>query len=82
MADVGRCTTDYTSSRLANDALFAKAGIAVDNNLAYRMYIQGASTDDVVPAATTCGLFDYSADKDFDTIESTNVISQLLTRKA
>lgn len=69
MAD-GRCATINISSRLFNDEIFKKAG---DNSFAHRMYLQRSSPEDVIPGAK-CSLFSYV--KDFDIIESTNVMSQ------
>lgn len=73
MAD-GRCTTINTSTRLFNDELFKKGNIGVFDNFGYRQFLQSSSPEDVIPASN-CSLFSYG-DKDFDIIESTNVISQ------
>ena len=75
MAD-GRCMTINISSRLFNDEIFKKAG-GGDSSFAHRMYLQKSSPEDVVPEAK-CSLFSYV--KDFDIIESTNVMSQSETR--
>jgi hypothetical protein len=73
MAD-GRCTTMFESGRLFNDGIYTQAGIQMTDNLAYRRYLQNSAPEDIVPSAT-CSLYSYV--KDFDIIESTNVISQL-----
>lgn len=70
MAD-GRCTPVYTSSRIFNDDLFKKAG--GNDSFGHRMFLQRSAPDDVFPEPK-CSLFSYV--KDFDIIESTNVISQ------
>ena len=72
MAD-GRCTTILDSSRLFNEGIYTKAGISVNDNLAYRRFLQYSEPEDVIPAGS-CSLFSYV--KNFDIIESTNVISQ------
>lgn len=72
MAD-GRCATILDSSRLFNDSVYMKAGISVNDNLAYRRFLQYSSPEDVIPESS-CSLFSYV--KNFDIIESTNVISQ------
>lgn len=77
MAD-GRCATINTSTRLFNDELFKKGNIETFDNFSYRKFLQSSSPEDVIPAPT-CSLYDYG-DKDFDIIESTNVISQSETR--
>lgn len=74
MAD-GRCMTINTSSRLFNDEIFKKAG--GESSFEHRMYLQKSSPEDVIPDAK-CSLFSYV--KDFDIIETTNVISQSETR--
>lgn len=44
MAD-SRCITEYTSSRLLNDALMAKKGIAFQDNYSYRKQLQADGPD-------------------------------------
>lgn len=39
MAD-GRCLTSYDASKLANDFIMMKNGIAYQDNFKYRMYLQ------------------------------------------
>lgn len=73
MADGGRCTTLFESGRIFNDSIYTQAGIQVSDNLAYRRYLQNSTPEDIIPAPT-CSLYSYV--KDFDIIESTNVISQ------
>ncbi len=73
MAD-GRCTTLFESGRIFNDGIYTQAGIQTSDNLAYRRYLQNSAPEDVIPAST-CSLYSYV--KDFDIIESTNVISQI-----
>lgn len=73
MAD-GRCATILDSSRLFNESVYTKAGISVNDNLAYRRFLQFSAPEDVIPAGS-CSLFSYDV-KNFDIIESTNVISQ------
>lgn len=72
MAD-GRCATINTSTRLFNDELFKKGNIGAFDNFGYRQFLQSSAPEDVIPKSD-CSLFQY--DKDFDIIESTNVISQ------
>lgn len=36
----GRCLTSYDSSKLANDFIMMKNGIAYQDNYKYRMYLQ------------------------------------------
>lgn len=76
MAD-GRCATILDSTRIFNEDIYTKAGISVNDNLAYRRFLQSSSPDDVIPSAS-CSLFSYV--KNFDIIESTNVISQIQNR--
>lgn len=76
MAD-GRCATILESSRLFNEGVYTKAGISVNDNLAYRRFLQHSDPEDVVSPAS-CSLFSYV--KNFDIIESTNAISQLTDR--
>lgn len=73
MAD-GRCATINVSTRLFNDEIFKKGNIDTFDNFGYRKFLQSSSPDDVIPGPA-CSLYSYS-DKDFDIIESTNVISQ------
>lgn len=73
MAD-GRCATINTSTRLFNDELFQKGNIGAFDNFGYRQFLQSTAPEDLIPQPT-CSLFSYG-DKDFDIIESTNVISQ------
>jgi hypothetical protein len=72
MAD-GRCTTVYDSTRLFNEDIYKKSGIGKFDGFGYRMFLQKSAPEDVIPAPS-CSLFSYV--KDFDIIESTNVISQ------
>ena len=76
MAD-GRCATILDSSRLFNEDIYTKAGISVNDNLAYRRLLQHSTPEDVIPSSS-CSLFSYV--KNFDIIESTNVISQIQNR--
>lgn len=76
MAD-GRCATINISTRIFNDELFKKGDINTFDNFSYRKFLQSQTPEDVIPGPT-CSLFSY--DKDFDIIESTNVISQNETR--
>lgn len=76
MAD-GRCATVLDSSRIFNEGIYTKAGISPSDNLAYRRFLQFSAPEDVVPEAS-CSIFSYV--KNFDIIESTNVISQIQNR--
>lgn len=76
MAD-GRCATVLDSSRLFNESIYTKAGISVNDNLAYRRFLQFSDPEDVIPQPS-CSLFSYV--KNFDIVESTNVISQTENR--
>lgn len=44
MAD-GRCITDTVSSRIMNDAIMAKNGIAYQDNYSYRTFLQQAAPE-------------------------------------
>lgn len=76
MAD-GRCATILESGRLFNDGIYRKAGITVDDNLAYRKFLQSSDPEDVIPAAT-CSLFSYVKDSDATNIMSQNATSNRL----
>ncbi len=76
MAD-GRCATILDSSRLFNDSIYNKAGISVNDNLAYRRFLQFSAPEDIVPDAS-CSLFSYGEQP---TSDATNIISQNLTSK-
>jgi hypothetical protein len=65
MAD-GRCATILDSSRIFNQDVYTKAGISVNDNLAYRRFLQHSDPEDVIPAGS-CSLFSYV--KNFDIIE-------------
>ena len=73
MAD-GRCATVNVSTRLFNDQLFKKGNIDTFDNFGYRKFLQSSSPEDIIPDPD-CLLYSYN-DKDFNLIESTNVISQ------
>ena len=76
MAD-GRCATILDSGRLFNESIYTKAGISVNDNLAYRRFLQFSDPSDIVPAPT-CSLFSYSSEPSGD---ATNIISQNMTSK-
>lgn len=44
MAD-GRCLTSYESSKIMNDTLMLKQGIAFQDNYRYRTYLQNTSLE-------------------------------------
>jgi hypothetical protein len=51
----GRCLTVFDSTRLYNDALMQKQGIAYEDHLSYRTYLQEKGPDAfVVPANGAC----------------------------
>jgi|Laugresbdmm110dn_1035115.scaffolds.fasta_scaffold01646_2 hypothetical protein len=51
----GRCLTVFDSTRLYNDAIMKKQGIAYEDNLSYRKYLQEKGPDAfVVPANGAC----------------------------
>ena len=75
MAD-GRCATILDSGRLFNESIYTKAGISVNDNLAYRRFLQFSDPSDIVPAAT-CSLYSYGDSSG----DATNIISQNLTSK-
>jgi hypothetical protein len=41
----GRCLTSYDSSKLVNDYIMMKNGIAYQDNFKYRMYLQNGGVD-------------------------------------
>lgn len=69
MADNGRCTTLFESSRLFNEGLFEKAGIDISDNYSYRQYLQRSDPSDVVPEPM-CSLYTYV--KDFDIVSQSS----------
>ncbi len=71
MADSGRCTTVYESSRLFNEDIYKKANIDINDNYAYRMYLQSTEPEGILPEPK-CSLYSYV--KDFDIVtQSSNV---------
>jgi hypothetical protein len=41
----GRCLTSFDSSKLVNDYIMMKNGIAYQDNFKYRMYLQNGGVD-------------------------------------
>ena len=53
----GRCITVFDSTRLFNDAIMKKQGIAYEDNLSYRKYLQEKGPDAfAVPANGACAM--------------------------
>ena len=44
----GRCTTEYSGSRIINDVLMVKNGIPYADNFSYRQYLQSAGPEKVL----------------------------------